>query len=60
METIRASSRDTQTSVSALIFHFLKLNLIEDRAAQSAKIVEKYPEKIPVICEKDAKSKMTQ
>jgi GABA(A) receptor-associated protein len=31
---------------------------INDRKASSAKITEKYPDRIPIICEKDPNSKM--
>ena len=40
-------------------FEFKKLNPITDKRKQeSQKIREKYPDRVPVICEKDPKSKM--
>jgi len=33
---------------------------LEDRKAESTRILEKYPDRIPVICEKLAKSKMEE
>ena len=40
-------------------FEFKKLNPSSDKRKQeSQKIREKYPDRVPVICEKDPKSKM--
>lgn len=44
-----------------MIFKFKKQNPdIHKRRLESEKIKEKYPERIPIICEKDPKSKITE
>ncbi len=36
----------------------LFLTILEQRQEESKKIIDKYPDKVPIICEKAAKSKL--
>jgi len=44
-----------------MIFKFKRLNPdVQKRRIESEKIKEKYPERVPIICEKDPKSKIAE
>lgn len=40
--------------------NFRQKHKIEDRQQESSRVLKKYPQRIPVICEKDAKCKLQQ
>ena len=39
-------------------FEYKKLNKLEDRISESHKIRKQYPDKIPIICERDPRSNL--
>ena len=47
-----SSRKGILSSVSSFLKKLTPIASTEDRKAQSEKILEKYPDKIPVICEK--------